>query len=214
LDGDEAALSFESPIGCEEFWKLICRFYGKSFEEWKLKKQLEEGENNQEHDDDDDGHDIEQEELMKYEGFYDYFEDSQVPKIEIAFPEKPEISTLTEIEEGLYQSLMIPSLRRQISDILIQYRYIPCLLEIFQNCEEFGMFEELGKLFRIFKSFFLLNGQELLKELMAEDNYLLISGVMEYDPSLGGMESKMNLYRTFLSDDSKFKQVNDNDVFI
>ena len=141
--------------------------------------------------------------MMKDEGFYEYFEDSQVPKIEIAFPEKPEISTLTEIEEGLYQSLMIPSLRRQISEILIQYRYIPILLELFQYCEEFGMIQELGKLFRIFKGFFLLNGQELLKELMAEDNYLLVASVMEYD----GIDHKMKLYRTFLSDESRFKQV-------
>lgn len=207
MDGDEAALSFESSIGCEEFWKLICRFYGKSYEEWKLKqigeadeKLIQESEDQEQE---------ERDEMMKNEGFYEYFEDSQVPKIEIAFPEKPEISTLTEIEEGLYQSLMIPSLRRQICEILIQYRYIPCLLEIFQYCEEFGMLLELGKLFRIFKSFFFLNGQELLKELMAEDNYLLVAGIMEYDPSLGGggMETNMKLYRTFLSDDSKFKQV-------
>lgn len=207
MDGDESALSFESSIGCEEFWKLICRFYGKSFEEWKL-KQLEQVNNNEQQQQQE--RDIEtetEEEMMKDEGFYEYFEDSQAPKIEISFPEKPEISTLTEIEEGLNQSLMIPSLRRQITEILIQYRYIPCLLEIFQHCEEFGMFEELGKLFRIFKCFFLLNGQELLKELMSEDNYLLVAGVMEYDPLLSGIESKMNLYRTFLSDDSRFKQV-------
>lgn len=206
LDGDEAALSFESPIGCEEFWKLICRFYGKSFEDWKLKQseeKLAEDEEEELEDEEMEGN----VEMMKDEGFYDYFEDSQAPKIEIAFPEKPEISTLTEIEEGIYQSLMIPSLRRQISEILIQYRYIPVLLEIFQHCEEFGMFLELGKIFRIFKSFFLLNGQELLKELMSEENYLLVSGVMEYDPSLG-IEPKTNLYRSFLSDQSKFKQVN------
>lgn len=202
MDGDEAALSFESSIGCEEFWKLICRFYGKSFEEWKSRQQ------EQQHEGDIETVPETEEEMMKDEGFYEeYFEDSQAPKIEIAFPEKPEISTLTEIEEGLNQSLMIPSLRRQITEILIQYRYIPCLLEIFQHCEEFGMFEELGKLFRIFKCFFLLNGQELLKELMSEENYLLVAGVMEYDPLLSGIESKMNLYRTFLSDDSKFKQV-------
>ena len=204
MDGDEAALSFESSIGCEEFWKLICRFYGKSFEEWKSKQQI--GEDYEKLEESEDQEQEEHDEMMKNEGFYEYFEDSQVPRIEIAFPEKPEISTLTEIEEGLYQSLMIPSLKRQISEILIQYRYIPCLLEIFRYCEEFGMILELGKLFKIFKSFFLLNGQELLKELMAEDNYLLVAGVMEYDPS-GGIDPKMNLYRTFLSDDSKFKQV-------
>ena len=209
MDGDEAALSFESSIGCEEFWKLICRFYGKSFEEWKSKQQI--GANDEKLEEFEEQEQEEHDEMMKNEGFYEYFEDSQVPKIEIAFPEKPEISTLTEIEEGLYQSLMIPSLRRQIAEILIQYRYIPCLLEIFKHCEEFGMILELGKLFKIFKSFFLLNGQELLKELMAEDNYLLVAGVMEYDPSLGGGGGGgggvMNLYRTFLSDDSKFKQV-------
>lgn len=202
MDGNETALSFESSVGCEEFWRLICRFYGKSFEEWKLKQESEEETEIAEERE----QDVFSEKLMKDDEYYELREDSEVPKIEIAFPEKPEISTLSEIEEGLYQSLMIPSLRRQISEILIQYRYIPCLLEIFQHCEEFGLFSELGTLFRIFKCFFMLNGQELLKELMLEDNYLLVAGVMEYDPALG-MEPKMNLYRTFLSDESHFKQV-------
>ena len=118
LDGDEAALSFESSTGCEEFWKLICRFYGKSFEEWKAKRDEIEASstNNEENNDEEMKNDsfIDEDE----DGFYDYL--SNVPKIEIAFPEKPEISTLTEIEEGLNQALMIPTLRRQISEILIQ----------------------------------------------------------------------------------------------
>lgn len=214
LDGDEAALSFESSTGCEEFWKLICRFYGKSFEEWKAKR--EELENNTEDNDEEmresndnnaidsmdsmDGSSIDEDE----EGFYDYLSNgNQFPKIEIAFPEKPEISTLTEIEEGLNQAFMIPSLRRQICEIIIQYRYIPALLDIFSHCEEFGMIEELGKLFRIFKLFFQLNGQELLKELVSEDNYLLVAGVMEY----GFEPLKQNIFREFLSNENRYKQV-------
>lgn len=201
LDGDEAALSFESSMGCEEFWKLICRFYGKSFEEWKAKRDEIEATvtNTEENNDEEMKNDtfIDEDE----NGFYDYL--SNVPKIEISFPEKPEISTLTEIEEGVNQALMIPSLRRQISEILIQYRYIPALLEIFTHCEEFGLIEELGKLFRIFKLFFQLNGQELLKELMSEDNYLLVAGVMEY----GFDPLKRNIFREFLSNEYRYKQV-------
>ena len=56
------------------------------------------------------------------------------------------------------------------------------------------MIEELGKLFRIFKLFFQLNGQELLKELMSEDNYLLVAGVMEY----GFEPLKRNIFRILI----------------
>ena len=207
LDGDEAALSFESSTGCEEFWKLICRFYGKSFEDWKAKRENEKEDEDGDEDmresiDNNNNGDL----IDEYEeGFYDYLNNgNQLPKIEIAFPEKPEISTLTEIEDGLNQAFMIPSLRRQISEILLQYHYIPALLEIFKNCEEFGMIEDLGKLFRIFKLFFQLNGQELLKELMSEDYYLQVAGVMEY-----GLEPlKRNIFRDFLSNEDRYKQVN------
>lgn len=210
LDGDEAALSFESSIGCEEFWRLICRFYGKSFEDWKAKREKEksEEEGHEEHD----GEEVDNDQEMRdnnseiidedEEGFYGY-SGGDGPRIEIAFPEKPEISTLSEIEDGLNQAFLIPSLRRQISEILLKYRYIPVLLDIFKNCEEFGMIEELGKLFRIFKLFFQLNGQELLKELMSEDYYLLVAGVMEY----GFEPLKRNIFREFLSIENKYKQV-------
>ena len=207
LDGDEAALSFESSTGCEEFWKLICRFYGKSFEDWKAKRENEKEDEDGDEDmresiDNNNNGDL----IDEYEeGFYDYLNNgNQLPKIEIAFPEKPEISTLTEIEDGLNQAFMIPSLRRQISEILLQYHYIPALLEIFKNCEEFGMIEDLGKLFRIFKLFFQLNGQELLKELMSEDYYLQVAGVMEY----GFEPLKRNIFRDFLSNEDRYKQVN------
>ena len=70
------------------------------------------------------------------------------------------------------------------------------------------MISELQQIFRIFKLFFLLNGQEVLKELMAEDNYLRVASVMEYDPILGVIEPKANIYRTFLSEGDRFKQVN------
>ena len=213
LDGDEAALSFESSIGCEEFWKLICRFYGKSFEEWKAKRESEKNEEAEEDiegdEDEEMGDNNEGKEEVIDEDEYEFFKylnglRNQLPKIEIALPEKPEISTLTEIEEGLNQAFTIPSLRRQISEIILQYRYIPVLLEIFKNCEEFGMIEDLGKLFRIFKLFFQLNGPELLKELMAEDNYLLVAGVLEY----GFEPLKGNIFRDFLAINDTYKQVN------
>ena len=235
LDGVEAALSFESSIGCEEFWKLICRFYGKSFEEWKLNKkhgtdgtvkaidnfddedpELSNGKDaqSQSHENTNLFKNEEEDDEEMDDGFYDYMNDNfdgsaqQLPKVEIALPEKPEISTLSEIEAGLNQSFLIPSLRRQICEVIIQYQYISILLEIFQNCEEFGMISELQQIFRIFKLFFLLNGQEVLKELMAEDNYLRVASVMEYDPILGVIEPKANIYRTFLSEGDRFKQVN------
>lgn len=211
-------MSFESPVGCEEFWKLICRFHGRSFEEWKSKGNGKEEDSQDQEEEEEDGDEnedsgsgrrfyYEDENMTKDDGFYDYSEESLGPKIEIAFPEKPEVSALTEIEDGLYQAFMVPSLRRQISEILIQYRYIPALLEIFEHCEEFGMLEELGKLFRIFKFFFLLNGQEILKELMAPDHFLLVAGVMEYDPLYGPEHAKQQVFRKYLSDSEKFKQV-------
>ena len=123
MDGNETALSFESSIGCEEFWRLICRFYGKSYEAWKLRPESEEELESEVTEDGE--QDFYNEKLMNdiYE-YEDLRKDPELPKIEIAFPEKPEICTLTEIEEGLYQSIMIPSLRRQISEILIQFLFV------------------------------------------------------------------------------------------
>lgn len=219
FDGEEAALSFESSIGCEEFWKLICRFYGKSFDEWKADRDnSEDNSGNEDYEQnggvedeemgdninqDDEGEEEEDAICTTVSPFYDYLSVGQAAKFEISFPEKPEISNLSEIEEALTQAFMIPSLRRQISEILIQYHYIPSLLEIFKNCEEFGMSDELGKLFRIFKLFFQLSGQELVKELLGEDHYLQVAGVMEY----GFEPLRRDIFRNLLSMDDRYKQV-------
>ena len=219
-------------MGCEEFWQLICRFHGRSFEEWKIKQlqerlEKEKEQKRRESESHDYCEDVIDEEMIKSTTtttttttdlaesdnlLPDEKDDElyEVPKIEINFPGKPEISNLSEIEEGLYKAIMIPSLRRPMADILLQYHYIPILLEIFQYCEEFELQGELTRLFNIFKLFFLLNGQDVVKELMSEENVLGVAGVMEYDPLVIGSDWKSkNVYRSFLSDENKFKQVID-----
>lgn len=124
--------------------------------------------------------------------------------VEISFPERPELGNLTEIEEAFYQALMVPALRRRIAGILLQYRYIPALLEIFRHCEELGDEVGLQGLFRVMKCVFLLNNQEVLKELMAEDNVLEVAGVFEYDPTFADIKPE---FRAYLSDKNRFKQV-------
>lgn len=189
---------------------MICRFYGKSFEDWKSKKLEGANSENVDNDNEDLEEELDEDDgelMMKDEGFYDYLPESQspLPKIEISLPQKPEISTLTEIEEGLSQAFEIPSLKREIVGIFYHYQYIPTLLEIFRHCEEFGMAEELGKLFRIFKFLFLLNSQDILIECLSEANYLSVAGIMEHDPNTS--DTLVNVYRTFLSEGDRFKQL-------
>lgn len=140
-------------------------------------------------------------------GSYDFLEDAPGSTIEISFPERPEINNLQEVQEAFHQALLLPILRKRIASVLIEYSYIPALLEIFRHCEDLGMEPELGRLFQIFKCIFLLNNQEILRELFYEGNYLDVAGVMEYYPVILHGEKGIK-YRMYLADKSRFKQVN------
>ena len=214
FDGDEAALSFETTEGCNEFWRLVCRFQGRSSDE----KAPQIGNFAE----DADEQEFEIEDSLASQGAsslsssrsFDYLNDepASAPTVEISFPERPEIGNLPEVEEAFYQALLVPMLRRRVAGILLQYRYVSALLELFRRCEEFGDEANLQVLFRILKCVFLLNNQEILKELMSEDNYLEVAGVFEYDPSFSDSKPE---FRAYLSDKQRFKQVvpiNDQEV--
>ncbi len=218
FDGDEAALSFETRDGCEEFWRMVCRFQGRSPDEHCSMEAddlvEEEGEEIEQDFDLEDPTEGSNQGLSSSRSF-DYLNEdgsSTASTVEISFPERPEIGNLAEVEEAFYQALLVPMLRRRVAGILLQYRYIPALLELFRRCEEFGDEANLQILFRVLKCVFLLNNQEVLKELMSEDNYLEVAGVFEYDPSFADVKPE---FRSYLSDKQRFKQVipiNDHEV--
>lgn len=214
IDGDDAALSFETSEGCDEFWQLICRFQGRSPND-PISREHDNGEHemNAESSSSDDEETEEKENSSLPSGFslassrsFDFLDGNgnDSGTIEISFPERPELTNLNEVEEAFFQALMVPLLRRRVASILLEYTYIPALLQLFRQCEEFGDEEHLQRLFRIFKYIFLLNNQEILKELMQEDNFLEVAGVFEYDPSFGEVKPD---FRTYLSDRQRFKQI-------
>lgn len=207
-DGDDAALSFESIEGCQEFWQLICRFQGRNpdaiaFDEDEDDKENAESSHLIHEDSDSDSDEEPRLRADSRQGSYDFFEDAPGSSVEISFPERPEIGNLAEVEEAFYQALAVPLLRRRMAVILLEYNYIPALLDLFRQCEEFEKPTELCCLVRVFKCIFLLNNQEILKELLAEDNFLEVAGVFEYE-SESGMKAE---YREYLSDRNRFKQV-------
>jgi len=204
-EGDEAALSFEDVYGCEEFWRLICRFQGRPDDYVPPTMHTDEIEDET----------IERttspmelSDTVSFQGLRDepmYSEvEGQPETVEVSFPEKPDYSNLSDIEDALNQSISMPLLRRRIGQVLLEYQYVPILLSIFQECEHYGRTAELALIFRIFKCIFMLNSQDILKVLMSDEYFLLVANVFEHDPAFKDTQAD---FRSFLVDPSHFKQV-------
>ncbi|KAL3162589.1 hypothetical protein ABBQ38_008638 [Trebouxia sp. C0009 RCD-2024] len=81
--------------------------------------------------------------------------------------------------------------------------YLRKLLDVFQTCDDLEDEESLKHLYHIMKGAVMLNNNQLLELLLAEENVMDVVGALEHDPELAVRQN----HRAFLREHVIFKEV-------
>lgn len=195
-DGVDVAVSFETQAGCEAAWAAMCRFQGKPFDPRHFARDSESDEEGDDDDEDGGGSGGGGKGEDRYE-------------TERPLPQVVDRSTLPDIETVLRQACQMPFVKRSIGAYLVDQNYIHRLLNVLRISSDDPTDTDLHKLmFSIFKSIFLLNSAELIKEMLQEPVVFDIAGIFEHEPvDNQDDDTTRPKYKEYLSTSAHFKQV-------
>eukprot|EP00662_Eupelagonemidae_sp_cell21_P002835 gene2834-58055_t len=74
-------------------------------------------------------------------------------------------------------------LREHVVSHVLRNGYLEKFFELHSQCEELGDMESLHHIWRIFRSFLLLNSTEMMKELLSMQHLKNVIGCFEYNPN-------------------------------
>ena len=120
-----------------------------------------------------------------------------------------ELSKLEEIAKIVKCPLSTPMQRESrvqrecLVEAIKQQDYVPKLIELFHMCEDLGNLEGLYHLYEIFRTFFALNRETLLRLMLHSSLIMDVIGCLEYNPS-----SKNRVHhREYIQSKALFKEI-------
>ncbi|RVD82597.1 uncharacterized protein DFL_007019 [Arthrobotrys flagrans] len=117
---------------------------------------------------------------------------------------KPELSILANIENMMHTLTINAAGRDSLAKFIINDDYIPKLVPLLDTAEDMEMLPELFSLCRIMKIIILLNDSTIIEYIVTDEVVMGVVGILEYDPDFPTHKAN---HRTYLSDDTRFKEV-------
>lgn len=93
--------------------------------------------------------------------------------------------------------------RVYLGQAIEQQDYVPKLIELFHMCEDLGNLEGLYHLYDIFRTFFALNREPLLKLMLQSSLIMDVIGCLEYNPAT---KSRVH-HREYIQSKALFKEI-------
>lgn len=182
LNGQDIALSFEESVGCDSLCEYIC------FVQKNIESRIS---------------------LVAVRSTEDGI--GSVHEI-ITGPVNLPSNDPQQTEESLLEALRILNentsfdyLRNGTINFIINDNYIQTLIKAFNEAENLHLYRNLLLLSSIIKTLILFNSKEIVEEMINNENFLSICGILEYDTEFPN--SKLN-HRQYLKDqEPKFKEM-------
>lgn len=182
LNGQDIALSFEESIGCDSLCEYIC------FVQKNIESRIS---------------------LVAVRSTDDGI--GSVHEI-ITGPVNLPSNVPNQTEESLLEALKILNentsfdyLRNETIQFVINDHYLATLIRSFYQSEESKLYRNLLLLSNIVKTLILFNSKEILEEMINDENFLCVCGILEYDTEFPN--SKLN-HRQYLKDkEPNFKEM-------
>ncbi|CDO94071.1 unnamed protein product [Kluyveromyces dobzhanskii CBS 2104] len=182
LNGQDIALSFEESVGCDSLCEYIC-FVQKNIETRISLVAVRSTD----------------------DGIGSVHEIITGP---VNLPSNEENQTedsLLEALKILNENTSFDYLRNETIQFVINDHYLSILIKSFNQSERSKLYRNLLLLSNIIKTLILFNSKEIVEEMINEENFLSICGILEYDTEFP--KSKLN-HRQYLNDkEPKFKEM-------
>ncbi|KAK9464030.1 component of IIS longevity pathway SMK-1-domain-containing protein [Lipomyces oligophaga] len=130
--------------------------------------------------------------------------DDAVENCLISIPTDPALKNLREIERSISLASQTPYGRDAVVREVLDHNYIAKLIHILEEAEDLESLEDLHSLCQIIKLIVLMNDNTIMEQIVLDEYYLGVFGILEYDPEFA--TNKAN-HREYISDQSRFKEV-------
>ncbi|CEH14661.1 Protein predicted to be involved in carbohydrate metabolism [Ceraceosorus bombacis] len=119
----------------------------------------------------------------------------------------PSLGNLALIEMSIKDAAArSPHAREKIAAWMLRSNFLHKLLPIFSDAEDLEQLEALHRLCSITQTTLMLNEHSLLEQILQDDVFLGVVGMLEYDPEFPTLKAS---YRDFLQNTTKFRTVVD-----